>query len=925
MASSQIAYAGGDVVVTINAIDSTGTHVAVTGLNASRLSINGTASAVVPTVANPDTGIYVLTWTPSTATSEGDSIVALIDGSISGTAFSTYGIPVKVVAFERGTNNASTFDNTTDQVTVSTNNDKTGYSLTTAPPTAAQIYAEFTSGTNEDAFKADVTGIAAAVAALNDLSAADVRTAIGLASANLDTQLGDIPTVAELNARTKATADYFDPATDAVANVTTVGTVTNAVTAGTVNDKTGYSISGTKQTLDQLNDIAATAIVSGGAITTSGGAVSNVTTVATTTTNTDMRGTDSAFLAADAPANFSSLGINANGHVSQVTLVDTTTANTDMRGTDGANTVAPDNTSITAIKAKTDQLAFTVANQVDANSLTGGITASQVTDAVWDATIASHNNAGSFGRGFRQVKEGLISVDGQVNDTSATATSFVTNLSSSVDDFYNDQTIHFISGSLQGQSRVVVDYNGTTKSITLDQALTSAPANTDEFIVLSNHVHSVGEIVTSVWSEPQTSYTTAGTFGYFLDDQVSAVSGGSGGTGTTAAQIYSYFTSGTNADVFKADVTAIEGVTDKLDTMIALDSGSTTDYQFDAVALELAPTGSGGSGGSGPTAAEIYAEFISGTNADAFKADVSALATQSSVDTIGTDVDAILVDTDTTIPNAIAGVQTTANTIDTTTASILQDTNTTIPASIAGVQTTANTIDTTTASILQDTDTTIPASIDAIDTKIDTIDGVVDAILVDTSTDIPNAIAGISGGGGGGSGPTAAQIYAEFTTGTNADPFKADVTGLATQASVNAIDANVDSILEDTSTTIPGSISSLDAKVDTVDGNVDSIKAKTDQLQFSVANQVDANALTGGTPVGSGAVSHQITVNADGVPQDGVEVWASTDEQGTNVSAGVLVTDAFGNATFLLDAGTYYLWAQKSGYNFPNPTQFTVS
>ena len=47
--------------------------------------------------------------------------------------------------------------------------------------------------------------------------------------------------------------------------------------------------------------------------------------------------------------------------------------------------------------------------------------------------------------------------------------------------------------------------------------------------------------------------------------------------------------------------------------------------------------------------------------------------------------------------------------------------------------------------------------------------------------------------------------------------------------------------------------------------------------------------------------------------------------EGTNVSAGVLVTDAFGNATFLLDAGTYYLWAQKSGYNFPNPTQFTVS
>lgn len=53
----------------------------------------------------------------------------------------------------------------------------------------------------------------------------------------------DVPTNAEFNARTLAAADYFDPATDTVANVTTVGTVTNPVTAGTVSDKTGYSLS----------------------------------------------------------------------------------------------------------------------------------------------------------------------------------------------------------------------------------------------------------------------------------------------------------------------------------------------------------------------------------------------------------------------------------------------------------------------------------------------------------------------------------------------------------------------------------------------------------------------------------------------------------------------------------------------------------
>lgn len=36
------------------------------------------------------------------------------------------------------------------------------------------------------------------------------------------------------------------------------------------------------------------------------------------------------------PANFAALGINASGHVSRVTLVDTCTTNSDMRGTDNA-------------------------------------------------------------------------------------------------------------------------------------------------------------------------------------------------------------------------------------------------------------------------------------------------------------------------------------------------------------------------------------------------------------------------------------------------------------------------------------------------------------------------------------------------------------------------------------------------------------
>ncbi len=88
---------------------------------------------------------------------------------------------------------------------------------------------------------------------LNDLNAAGIRSAVGLASANLDTQLADIPTVAEFNARTLVAASYFDPANDTVASVTTVGTVTNAVVTDaasrTASKATGYAVAGDAMTL----------------------------------------------------------------------------------------------------------------------------------------------------------------------------------------------------------------------------------------------------------------------------------------------------------------------------------------------------------------------------------------------------------------------------------------------------------------------------------------------------------------------------------------------------------------------------------------------------------------------------------------------------------------------------------------------------
>lgn len=63
-----------------------------------------------------------------------------------------------------------------------------------------------------------------------------------------------------------------------------------------------------------------------------------------------------------------------------------------------------------------------------------------------------------------------------VDDPANTATTFVTDLTSAVDDFYAGAGVCCNSGALQGQVREIASYNGTTKAITLDIALTAEPA-----------------------------------------------------------------------------------------------------------------------------------------------------------------------------------------------------------------------------------------------------------------------------------------------------------------------------------------------------------------------------------------------------------------------------------------------------------------
>jgi len=228
---------------------------------------------------------------------------------------------------------------------------------------------------------------------------------------------------------------------------------------------------------------AATNVTSdGSAITMSAsGIVGTVNVVNTTTTNTDMRGTDNALLAASAPTNFSDLAITVT--TGQVTVG----TNNDKAGY-----------SISGTKTTLDAL--------------NDVSSASVADAVWDEATAGHVVGGTFGKMVVSIYDSQIAADGQINDVSATTTSFVTNLTEASDDHYNDAVITFVTGNLSGQSRVISDYDGATKTVTLDEALTEAPADADEFLIKTGHVHTESNIADAVLTKQMTeSYAADGT------------------------------------------------------------------------------------------------------------------------------------------------------------------------------------------------------------------------------------------------------------------------------------------------------------------------------------------------------------------------------------------------------------------------------
>lgn len=174
---------------------------------------------------------------------------------------------------------------------------------------------------------------------------------------------------------------------------------------------------------------------------------------------------------------------------------------------------------------------------------------------------------------------------------------------------------------------------------------------------------------------------------------------------------------------------------------------------------------------------------------------------------------------------------------------------------------------------------------------ITSIDESADAILVDTGTTLPATLANIDG--------DIADVFDD----------------------VGGVQATVDTILADTN----------EVQVELADGGrtdllVDGIKAKTDNLPTDPADESTLEALINTrTTLGAGAITwvYNLKDNIGNNIAD-ANIWVTSDLAGANVLASG-ITDANGNVTFYLDAGTVYVWGQKSGYNFTSPDTEVVS
>jgi hypothetical protein len=111
----------------------------------------------------------------------------------------------------------------------------------------------------------------------------------------------------------------------------------------------------------------------------------------------------------------------------------------------------------------------------------------EIAAAVWDRVLtgATHNVTNSAGRRLRQLASS--SIRGGTAQAGASNSITLDSGASATNEIYDSNLIVIVGGTGEGQARVIVEYNGTTKVATVDRTWEVTPDNTSEFEMLADH------------------------------------------------------------------------------------------------------------------------------------------------------------------------------------------------------------------------------------------------------------------------------------------------------------------------------------------------------------------------------------------------------------------------------------------------------
>lgn len=460
----------------------------------------------------------------------------------------------------------------TGQVTVATNNDKTGYSLTQAFPTNFASMAITAGGAVTAGTVSDKTGYSLTQAFPTNFSALAITAGGAVTTGTVNDKTGYSLATAPPTAAAIATQVWSEALPGAYTSGQAgfkldAGTATNVWAAGTRTLTAGTNIVLAKGTgITGFNDITTTQVWSealpGTYTSGQAGFKLNAAGSAADPWSTALPGAYSAGSAGNIIGNMVSNTWSAGTRTLTAGTNIVLAKNTGITGFNDitaqsvwdvlASSVSLTNSIGLQLKTNVDT---TVSSRLSAAGYTAPPTTAAITSAIWSESVAtSYNTVGTTGN----IMHLLGGNTGQTtNNVTATTTTFSVNRNDSDGTFVN-QTIVFDGGLLNGVCSNITSWTkvGSYAVVVVEDALPSAPNANSNFYILPQHVQSINDIKNGVWNQARSTASTsggvpaAGTFGYYLDSQVSTAGGGGGGSATASPSVgpFTVLPSGAGAD-----------------------------------------------------------------------------------------------------------------------------------------------------------------------------------------------------------------------------------------------------------------------------------------------------------------------------------------------------------------------------------------